>query len=193
MDGLFRHKTHPDLMPMAVEYLKAHEGVVNHMYLDVVGLVTIGVGFMIPTHFAADNLDVVRRVDGVPATTEEKADEWRAIRALKEGRQAKWYKQFTKLEMQGPDIDLMLARLLHNFYLDLSMRFKGIREFPLPVGLGLLDMAYSLGTTGLLSKYPKFCDAVRRHDWAACADECERRNVSKSRNEALAELFRSTV
>ena len=37
------------MLPLAdaVKYFREHEGVVNHMYLDIVGLVTVGVGFLL--------------------------------------------------------------------------------------------------------------------------------------------------
>jgi GH24 family phage-related lysozyme (muramidase) len=51
--------------------LRQHEGVVPHLYLDTLGLVTCGVGHMVPSPDAMDGIAMVR-TDGTVATTAER-------------------------------------------------------------------------------------------------------------------------
>ncbi len=50
-------------------------------------------------------------------------------------------------------------------------------------------MAFNLGVTGLVNKFPTFTRAAREGDWGKCADECRRRGISDERNEKTKELF----
>lgn len=43
--------------------------------------------------------------------------------------------------------------------------WKGYDDFPEPVQLALLDMAYNLGAQGLITKFPYFCQLVREEKW----------------------------
>jgi GH24 family phage-related lysozyme (muramidase) len=173
----------------AVKYFREHEGVVRHMYLDVVGLVTIGVGFMLPNPAAAQALKLVRRDTGAPATDEEKRRDWEAVRGQLKARRASAYRRFTALDMPDAEIDQRLITLIGDFARNLRGRFPKFDQFPDPAQLGLLDMAYSLGSRGLFVGFPKFCAAVDAQDWKKCAQESGRRNVSESRNAVLRQLF----
>ncbi len=173
----------------AVTYFRTHEGVVNHMYLDIVGLVTIGVGFMLPNPAAAQALRLVRRDTGKPATGEEKAAEWETVHAQRKAMRASTYKKFTNLDMPDAEVDKQLGVLIDDFVRNLHNRFPKFGKFPDPAQIGLLDMIYSLGPKGLFVGFPKFCSAVDAQDWKACARESRRRNVSDNRNADLKQLF----
>jgi GH24 family phage-related lysozyme (muramidase) len=176
-------------MQDAVDYFREHEGVVSHMYLDVVGLVTIGVGFMIPDPGSAAQLNLVHRGNATAATSDEKQQEWQAVHSQTKARPAGYYTQFTVLDMTDAEIDAGLTIRIQNFVVNLRQRFPQFDGFPSQAQLGLLDMIYSLGPRGLFNGYPKFCKAVDKQDWATCAKEGARRNVSPSRNSDLQQLF----
>jgi GH24 family phage-related lysozyme (muramidase) len=173
----------------AVAYLRRHEGVVNHMYLDVVGLVTIGVGFLLPDAAAAQALNLVRRDGGNPASVDEKAADWEAVHSRPKAELAANYRAFTRLDLPDTAIDAELADLITGFVRNLESRFPQFQNYPAPAQTGLIDMVYSLGPAGLFRGFPKFCAAVDQQDWAACAQEGIRGNVSQSRNEELQGLF----
>ena len=173
----------------AVDYFRTHEGVVSHMYLDIVGLVTIGVGFMLPNPAAAQALKLVRRGTGKAATKEEKAAEWETVHQQRKAMRASTYKKFTQLDMPDDEIDKQLGVLIDGFARNLRNRFAKFDRFPDPAQIGLLDMIYSLGPKGLFVGFPKFCAAVDAQDWKACARESRRRNVSDNRNADLKQLF----
>ena len=173
----------------AVEYLRRHEGVVNYMYLDVVGLVTTGVGFLLPDAAAAEPLAFVRRDTGAPATNDEKRAEWEAVHAQPKAEVAASYRPFTFLDLPDTVIDRELTARIDGFVKNLRSRFPQFEEFPDSVQIGLIDMVYSLGPAGLFRGFPKFCSAVDRQDWLACAREGVRGNVSQARNDELEKLF----
>ena len=177
----------------AVAYLRRHEGVVNHMYLDVVGLVTIGVGFMLPDAAAAKALNLVRRDSGDPASTDEKAADWEAVHSRPKAQLAADYRAFTRLYLPDAAIDGELTARVGGFARNLQNRFPQFQLYPAPAQTGLIDMVYSLGPAGLFRGFPKFCAAADREDWDACAQEATRGNVSPARNEDLRGLFLAAV
>ena len=173
----------------AVTYFRTHEGVVSHMYLDVVGLVTIGVGFMLPNPAAAIALGLIRRDTGAPAAGAEKAQDWESVHEQEKAKVASTYKKFTKLDLPDSEINKELANRLMDFTRNLRARFPKFDQFPDKAQIGLLDMIYSLGPQGLFHAFPKFCAAVDAQDWETCALEGDRRNVSAARNADLKQLF----
>lgn len=171
-------------------YFRAHEGCVPHLYLDVVGLPTCGIGFLLTSEDACAALDFVRK-DGVAASDEEKRREWQAIKAMEKGHVANFYEPHCALRLPDAAIDAEFARIVGRFEASLRKRWPGFDGFPHSAQLGLLDMAYSLGEGGLFKGYPKFCVAVDAGDWTAAASECVRRGVSITRNADCAALFRT--
>jgi len=57
-------------LEQSYDALKRWEGVVRYMYLDSIGLVTVGVGFMIPNVYSASTLPFVN-TKGEPASQVE--------------------------------------------------------------------------------------------------------------------------
>jgi GH24 family phage-related lysozyme (muramidase) len=173
----------------AVRYFRQHEGVIPHMYLDVVGLVTVGVGFLLRTAEDAVALRFVNRATGNLATAAEKRQEWTTVAAQEKARRAGYYRQFTQLDLPAEQIDRRLEFLLGEFENVLKRRFPNFERFPWKAQLGLLDMVYSLGPSGFFRGYPKMCAAVARQDWLGAAAECERGGVSATRNRECKQLF----
>jgi GH24 family phage-related lysozyme (muramidase) len=176
-----------------VEYLRKYEGVVNFMYLDVAGLVTVGVGFLLADASAAGPLDFIRRDTGTPAADDEKRADWGAVHARPKAELAANYRPFTLLDLPDAAIDLELTRRIDGFVKNLQNRFPQFDEFPDTAQVGILDMVYSLGPAGLFRGFPRFCSAVDQQDWPACAREGLRGNVSQARNDQLQQLFLSAA
>jgi GH24 family phage-related lysozyme (muramidase) len=177
----------------AVDYLRGHEGAVNFMYLDVVGLVTIGVGFLLPNAAATLALELVRRDSGAAATDDEKRADWETVHGCAKAQLAERYRAFTSLDLPDAAIDRELNLRIADFVRNLQSRFPQFQDFPSPAQTGLVDMVFSLGPAGLFRGFPKFCEAVDRRDWQACAQEGVRGNVSASRNADLQGLFQAAV
>ena len=173
----------------AVKYFRDHEGVVSHMYLDIVGLVTVGVGFLLRTSEDAVALKFLNRTTGKAATADEKRRDWDAVSQQVKAKRANFYQKFTQLDLPVDQIDKRLEFLIVEFSNSLRSQFPGFDHFPTPAQIGLMDMIYSLGPGGFFRGYPKMCGAVAKADWMAAASECERGGVSPSRNTDCRQLF----
>ncbi len=169
--------------------LRQHEGVVPHLYLDTLGLVTCGVGHLIPSPDAMAGIEMVRK-DGTAATPEEKIAEWNLVKGLKAAMLPKYYEDRTTLRMTPAAIDGLQDADVAGFRSSLAHRLSGFSEFPAPAQEALLDMAFQLGAGGLMSKFPHLALAAKARDWQACAEQCHRAGIQEWRNTATADLFR---
>lgn len=186
----------------AAAYLRSHEGSRSFFYCDIVGLVTVGVGCMIPTAAAAAALSMVNRL-GEQASSAELGLEWGTIKAVGQpatavsdpstAHTAEYYKQFCSLTMPDEEIQRLLLGKLDQFAGSLISRFPAFDTFPSKACVGLADMIYSLGPSGLYRGFPTFCAAVDRKDWKTCAVESHRQKVSASRNADLKALFENAA
>jgi len=174
-------------------YFVEHEGRVTHLYLDTVGLVTVGIGRMLPTRAAAQELPFVVRGSSMPATPEQIAKEWETVFAQPKGKLASFYANCTVLDLPNAAIDVDFAKSITSFTATLRQRFPKLDSLPDSAQLGLLDMLYSMGAHELFAGFPHFCAAVDSEDWLACAQECRRGGVSDKRNDDCAALFKSAV
>lgn len=173
------------------QLIKAGEGCIEHLYLDSVGKVTVGVGNMLPDVTAAQALAFVDRETGDPASEAMIAAEFELLSQQEADHIASYYRQFTGLILEPPTIDQLLDRRINGFLGGLRRNFEGFDTLPDPAQLGLMDMAFNLGSSGLINKFPTFTRAVRAGDWQTCAKECRRRGIQDSRNAEVRELFLS--
>jgi GH24 family phage-related lysozyme (muramidase) len=164
------------------------EGKLSHMYLDTVGLVTVGVGKMLPDVGAAQELRFVRRADGTDASPEEIAADYNAVSSQAKGRLAATYRRYTSLDLPDEAIGSLLKAVVEGFEADLEGSFAGYDSYPLTAKRALLDMIYNLGLVGLL-KFKKLQAAVESGDWQAAAAQCHRNGPSQERNDWTRDQF----
>jgi GH24 family phage-related lysozyme (muramidase) len=164
------------------------EGKISHMYLDTKGLVTVGVGKMLPDTAAAQELDFVRRADGGAASADEIAADFNAVSAQAAGRLAATYKKYTNLDLPDEAIGDLLKTVVEGFENDLEQCYAGYDNYPLSAKRALLDMIYNLGLDGLL-KFKKMKASVEAGDWTTAAAQCHRNGPSEARNNWTRDLF----
>jgi GH24 family phage-related lysozyme (muramidase) len=169
--------------------LRQHEGVVPHLYLDTLGLVTCGIGHMIPSSDAIAGIEMIR-FDGTAATPEEKTAEWRLVKGLKPAMLPPYYEERTTLRVTPRAVDVLQDADVASFQSAIAHLLPGFAQFPEPAQEALLDMAFQLGAGGLMSKFPHLALAAKARDWQACADQCHRAGIQEWRNTATADLFR---
>lgn len=157
-----------------------HEGRVAHMYLDTVGVVTIGIG-----HALRNLIDAGAALSGFG--TDAIIADWDAVKAMPAGRVAAYYAAHTHLRLSDAEIDALFERDCREKIDGLADAFyaqaMALELMPAPVQLALLDMAFNLGVAGLTRKWPKLMVAVKAHDWRVCAAECKRPQLSADRND----------
>jgi GH24 family phage-related lysozyme (muramidase) len=163
------------------------------MYLDTVGKLTVGVGNMLPNSGAASELPFILEDSRKPASQEDIINDFENVSEQKSGMRAQNYHVYTKLVLTEEYIDTLLDKRIDEFERQLNKDFSNYETCPEAVQLGLLDMAFNLGNSGLVKKFPTFCKAVKAEDWEACAIECNRRGISDERNAETCALFRECM
>jgi hypothetical protein len=177
------------------------EGVVPWMYLDIKGLVTVGVGNLIdPLELAVRLPFRLRAEPHTAASPAQIAEEWRRIKGnaalARAGCRA--CEPLTELALDDPGIDaLIAARLAGNEEsLKKAASFRQFDAWPADAQLGLLSMAWALGPGGP-PRFPRFAAACRNLDFAAAVTNCaidEQGNPGvAARNHANRTLFQNAA
>lgn len=169
------------------------EGTLPHMYLDTVGLVTVGVGHMIPNAEVAQALSFVVRADGSAATPDQIAADYANVSRQQKGLLAARYRQLTTLDMTDAAIQDLLSADIASVEAGVRSRFAGYDGYPEPAQDALLDMAFNLGVAGLASHFPRLKAAAEAGDWTTCAAQCHRNGISEERNDKTKALFESAA
>lgn len=169
--------------------LTAFEGSVRWMYLDTAGLVTVGVGNMLPDAIAATNLPFhVQTGDDLAGYTEVIL-EFNRIKAMAAGHSASFYYEQDSPVLFDHDIQDLLKARVFSFEHQLRSIFPEYDSYPDPAKLGLIDMIYNLGLGGLRDGYPKFCMYIKFKNWIAASMQCFRHGPSKERNDWTNQQF----
>jgi GH24 family phage-related lysozyme (muramidase) len=180
----------------------AFEGTIPFMYLDVKGMVTVGVGNLIDSVEEAQALPFCFKnapgmeAAGSPATADQIAEEWRTLKnnpnLAVEGHLA--CEPITKLELSDAAIErLILDRLTRNENILRGRTwFQDFDRWPADAQLGLLSMAWAMGPGGPC-EFPRFRAACRAQDFKTAASECRMNEAGNPglapRNKANFTLF----
>lgn len=153
-------------------FSECFEGRVLWPYLDVKGLVTVGVGCLIDTASAVRALPW-RNLDGTRATSLQVTAQWEFLRKqtylAKAGARAA--ENATQLRLTDADADALLESRLALNEIVLAMIFVGWAEYPADVQLAIHSMAWAMGAD-FWKKFPKLSRAVLVHDWETALEEC---------------------
>jgi GH24 family phage-related lysozyme (muramidase) len=155
------------------------EGIVSHMYLDTAGLVTCGVGFMLPDETAC------ARVRWAPNQQYAAAD-FRQVKQAERGHAASFYAQYCRASLSEPVMREIFDRRVAEFRQGLQPWMLG--TLPEQAQIALVDMTYNLGVAGL-NKYVNLKAAIVARDWRTATNECKRGGISMVRNSATQGLF----
>ena len=176
--------------------LEQYEGIVEHMYLDGKGLVTVGVGHMMPSADTAAGLSFWLRKTGAPATAEQIKAEYDVISREQKGKLASYYKSKTTLFMKQEDIDVLTKEHISSFERELKNLYSvsayppGFEKFPDEVRLALFDMIFNLGATKMRKMYLSFNQAILKADWEKAGAQSARQGIQLARNEYVKALFK---
>ena len=174
--------------------LSANEGRVNHLYLDTKGLVTVGVGTMLPNVAAAQALSFVVRSTQAAATAKEIETDFNAVLAMTAAQLAAKYRPSTLLDMPETQIDSLLDTEITTREAALKVEFKDYDTYPAGARRALLDMVFNLGmgsaskNTGLLA-FKTMKTAIEAGDWKKAAAACHRKGPSEARNNWTRDRF----
>ena len=153
------------------------EGVIPFMYLDIKGLVTVGIGNLIdPVELAQALPFRFKGNPASPATKDQIAAEWRMLKSNPdlacEGYEA--CEPLTQLELDDASINALISgRLIRNqAILKRQPWFESFETWPADAQLGLLSMAWAMGPGGP-GEFPHFRAACQDLDFVTAAAQCE--------------------
>jgi len=182
------------------------EGVVKYMYLDIKGLVTVGVGNLIDPVSAALSLPFrYKNKPGVKnagqlATKADIEAEWKLLKGKPELAQKghRACEPLTNLELDDMAINTLIDKRLtqNESFLKRQKAFKDFDKWPADAQLGLLSMAWAMGP-GFSSSWPKFSAACEKMDFDAAAENCKMSESGNPgvipRNKANKRLFQNAA
>lgn len=170
------------------------EGCIPYMYLDIKGLVTIGIGNLIDPMETALGLPFVHKWGG-EATRDDIILEWRMVKLnkqlAKQGHTAA--AKITTLILTEDGIQQLVQRKLSEFETYLKTHsLPNFDDYPADAQLGIMSMAWAMGP-GFPAKFPRFTAAVKAQDWNAAAENCYINSTNNPglvpRNKANRKLF----
>jgi GH24 family phage-related lysozyme (muramidase) len=170
------------------------EGNLPHMYLDTKGLITVGIGNMLPNAEAAARLPFYNATANRAATRDEILEMFAAVSKMEKGRPAAKYARTPRIEL-GAEFRSALAikRLEREFIPELRKLFPEFDAYPARVRAALIDMSYNLGTQRLRTQFKRFHAAITARNWGAAAVECHRNGVQDSRNDWTRRAFEAAA
>lgn len=169
------------------------EGPINHMYVDVKGYVTTGVGNLIDTEVDACKLPWVH-ADSSTASADEVRAEWQLIKTtpgLPKGG-ANEARKLTKLHLTQQAIDdLVFGRFDANTKV-LRRAYPEWDTWPADAQLGCHSILWAGAHFPDPKYWPSFTAAALARDWAAAADQSKLKDNAK-RSAANAHLFNNAA
>lgn len=146
------------------------EAVVSWMYLDIRGLVTVGVGNLLPNVEYAVALPFVRKDTLEPATEQEIRDDFAAISGMKslakDGHRAA--ASVAKLRLTGDGMHKLVMSKFHQNAAHLKSRFRDIDEWPAAAQAAVASLAWACGPA---FRFPKLEAHLRNQNFKDAVDE----------------------
>lgn len=162
------------------------EGYVMHMYADVKGLITTGVGNLIdPVQYAVP-LNW-RKPSGVLAMRNEIIAEWNRVKDDKNAAHMghTYAARITSLRLREEDVRAMVLLKLASNDMFLSRRFKAWESWPADAQMAIHSLAWAAGTAFV---FPKLERALNNEDFVTASVEVKMSEVGnpglKPRNKA---------
>ena len=181
----------PDIIQAEAAEMDGFEGRIPYIYLDTNGVPTCGKGHALFSQ--ANALLLPWQINGQPATPQQIAADYQAVKAAEPGHTAAHYEPLTVCRLTDADIDGRCGVDLGARWNRLLTHFPQAGEYPPPSVLALADLCFNLGGD-FPPKWPKLAAAVLANDWAACAIQSHRAPpIGADRNAYVAALFRSAV
>lgn len=185
--------------------LEEYEDRIDHLYRDINGYVTIGIGHMLDNKNAMSGVTMYKVQNDKltqPATLQEKMAEFEQIKKLPYGQKytANYYKQHTSLIMRNSDIDFVKNKHIDTFHHELTTVYKkesgyfdSFNNYTPNLQLALFDMIFNLGLPTLKNDFQNFNASVKSSDFSTAAKESHRKQISKERNDYVKNLLLSLV
>lgn len=163
---------HQSVLERFVDFSAPLEGVVRSPYLDIKGLVTVGIGCLIDPVQMAMTLPWVLP-DGSAPTRDEIATQWRALKAQQNLSKLHWKyaEKVTTIRLTDEGVlEVVRARLIANEKV-LRGYFPNWDLFPADAQLACCSMAWAVGA-GFPATFGNFRAAANTQNWTAAIAAC---------------------
>ena len=163
------------------------EGRVHSLYVDVKGLVTTGVGNLIdsmapalqlPWRRVSDVAQLIATDDDPLASAADIAAAWNGLKAQRDKFAKLHWKYAAKLNnlrLTDGAVDALVERVLRGNVATLRRTFVNWDALPADAQLGILSMAWAVGT-GFPKIFGNFTRAALAGDWTGAAASCKIRD-----------------
>jgi GH24 family phage-related lysozyme (muramidase) len=177
------------------------------MYLDSVGVVTVGWGTALEDEDTAASLPFVHSKTQVAATADEIKNTWRALRTGSKAQRAaaptkkhlaRSYEHMSDFRLTPDTASDLRDKHVLGDYQSLPAIYPEFDQFPEDAQVALFDMIYNLGPgrsanrhhrASGLRRYVYMNTAINKRDWAGAAGGCRRPDIPDDRNTMTAVLF----
>jgi hypothetical protein len=148
------------------------EGEIPHPYLDVYGLVTVGMGNLIDPLELALPLPWVL-ADGRPAPTDTIVADWHALKARQDLslKSASYAATLTHIRLTPASITALCKTKLQLNHNGLLHHFPGLNSYPADAQLAVHSMAWAMGSDFPV-KFPAFKALFAAQDFVRASREC---------------------
>ena len=190
-----------DIMPRVRSDLDAWELTYLYMYLDSVGVATVGCGTALATSDFAATISFHHDLTKKDATKDEIVTAWNELHKGSADQKVAQPKDKYRARHYAPASDLRITITISNRlrddhvakdYIDLLKLYPKFDSFPDDAKVALFDMIYNLGAGGLKS-FGHMNQAVNKMDWAHVASSCHRAGIAPARNDNTSNLFKNCV
>jgi hypothetical protein len=180
-----------------VDFTAPLEGVVRWMYLDVKGLVTVGIGNLIdPLNEETLGLPFLHMPSGTPATREEIDRAWHTVKAHGELAHQGYRPaaRISDLRLSPEGIQALVGKVLRRFADALRAHYPEFNEWPADAQMATLAMAWACGPAFHIHSGLKALEAaLKAQDWVAAATHCHLDETNNAglhpRNLAMKDLY----
>ncbi len=185
---------------MATGFIREREGLVEHLYKDNKGFMTVGVGHRVTSLEEAKNLPLyVHDKDDNPvrlATDEEVDEVFNQVRSIAHGQgvaaerfSPEANKNMKNIRLRKKDVNPLLKRDLRIRAQELRRNWPGFDDMPEELQIGMLDVHFNVGnlTPG---NWPKLHEAIKAKDKAGIILEIQRDTEDKERNKKVKDLLK---
>jgi hypothetical protein len=188
---------HPSVATALPGFLKQYEGKVNFMYLDVKGLVTIGIGNLIDPVNLALKLEFGTKGGGGPVSGGDVISEWNTVKARTDlmGKGSAGFGAITRLQLTDKGIETMVndhAKAIESYITTNASAQKYYSNFPnwpADAQMALIGIAWGVMPLPQFG-WHKFPEACKIEDWETAANECKITSaIATGRNEAHKLMF----
>lgn len=210
---------HTSVRNYFIEFNEKFEDRIEYMYLDIKGLVTIGVGNLFDVEETGDTKGlktVLEELVTLPFVYKErhrdaskpasKADieaEWKKVKGRQEWKNLRdrltKFAELTDLRLKKEAVNAIALKKVDAMEKELKPHpaFLDFDKWPADAQLGLLSMAWALGAPKIRNGWPNFKAACKKQDFGAAVEHCEINTVGNPglipRNVANKHLFKNAA